>query len=204
MAKILLATHNQGKIRRYQALFRDIKGLGLVTLADVDIRSQAPEPFGTPQQNAEHKAREYGDLSQLPTIAIDEAVSTNFLPDHEQPGVFVRRLLKGRELSDREMLTVWQQIFERYPAPERQFTWDFCLAYYEPQTRLIRSVSAVQINGVAERFSEKIDPGYPMSSFLLPPGYDRPYSELSPEEFREVDRVTLRPFCEFIKEIASA
>ena len=49
------------------------------------------EPYNEVLDNAIIKAKEYASLSQLPVLAIDEALKTNFLPDSEQPGAFVRR-----------------------------------------------------------------------------------------------------------------
>ncbi|MFA7117946.1 MAG: non-canonical purine NTP pyrophosphatase, partial [Sphaerochaetaceae bacterium] len=185
-----------------QRLFKDIANLNLITLAELGINHKADEPFSTPRENAIHKAKVYGDLSQLPTIAIDEAVSTNFLPDNEQPGVFVRRFRSGRDLIDAEVLVVWQEIFKIYNQADRQFIWDFSLSYYNPADGLIKSAQARQTNTVAPEFSKIIDPGYPMSSFLIPAGFDRPHSELSDEECLIVDQTNLRPFVDLLAGIA--
>ena len=201
MKKILLATHNEAKIRRYRALFGDISGLELLTLTDLGVSAKVDEPFATAEENSAHKAREYGRLSQLPTIAIDEAVRTNFLPENEQPGVFVRRLTKGRELSDSEVLAAWQDILRAYPHDDRQFIWNFCLSFYDPEKEEGRQVSCVQINTVTEKFSASIDHGYPMSSFLIPEGSDRPHSELSEEERLAVDKRVLSSFVDFAADL---
>lgn len=201
MKNILIATHNKAKLKRYQGLFADITGLKLVTLEELGITLKADEPFSTPDSNSAYKAKTYGELSQLPTIAIDEAVRTNFLPDHEQPGVFVRRFRKGAELSDSEVLNVWREIFATYPTPNRQFIWDFSLSYYDPKSGESKTVQAIQKNSISEKFSDIIDPGYPMSSFLIPEGYTRPSSELSQAERLQADQIRLKPFWEFIKNI---
>lgn len=198
---ILIATHNQGKIKRYRRLFANITNLNLVTLAELGISHKADEPFSTPKENSIHKAKIYGDLSQLPTIAIDEAVGTNFLPDNEQPGVFVRRFRSGRDLTDTEVLVIWQEIFKIYNQADRQFIWDFSLAYYNPADRFIKNAQARQINTVAPEFSKVIDPGYPMSSFLVPTGFDRPHSELSAEECLMVDQINLGLFVELLADV---
>jgi hypothetical protein len=200
---ILFATHNKGKIKRYRELFRDIQNLNLMTLEEMGISFKADEPYHTPEENAIHKARTYGKLSNMPTIAIDEAVETNFLPDHEQPGVFVRRFRKGKELSDTEVLEAWKEIFTIYPASDHLFTWDFRIAYFNPQNDNLRTSKVTQLNSVAKEFSKVIDPGYPMSSFLIPEGFDRPHSELSPEECLWTDTRTLRPFITFMEGITN-
>ncbi|MFZ4632299.1 MAG: non-canonical purine NTP pyrophosphatase [Patescibacteria group bacterium] len=199
--KILLATHNKGKIRRYKSLFSCFSDLELISLEEMGIRLKVDEPFNSPAENSVHKAREYGNFSNLPTIAIDEAVLTNFLPDNEQPGVFVRRLKKGAELNDQEVLTTWKEIFSTYPNQDLKFIWDFRMSYYEPITKKIKTARATQIDSVAKNFSTLIDPGYPMSSFLIPEGLNTTYSELTIEEYLSVDKINLKSFINFMDNI---
>ena len=203
MKTILLATHNKGKIKRYKALFKDIENLKIVTLKDLDVSLKVDEPFDTPLKNSAYKARQYGEFTNLTTIAIDEAVLTNFLPDNEQPGVFVRRLSRGKDLSDIEVLQKWEEIFLRYPKADKKFIWDFSLSYYNPKNKDLQTLGAVQINTVAKEFSKLINPGYPMSSFLIPEGLNCPHSDLSEEESLSVDRKNLKPFFDFISDISS-
>ncbi len=201
MKKILLATHNQGKIKRYRALFADLKFLKLVTLNELNITLKVDEPFNTPEENSAHKAKEYGRISHMPTIAIDEAVLTNFLPDNEQPGVLVRRFKENRELNDLEILDLWKGIFKKYPRQDLNFIWDFSLSYFNPETGELKTAKAIQIDSVASEFSKIIDPGYPMSSFLIPKNFKKTYSELTTAEFLSADKNTLKSFLEFMKNI---
>jgi len=199
--KLLLATHNQGKIKRYRNLFSEIKNLELITLADLGITAKVDEPFNTPEENSIHKAREYGRLSNLPTIAIDEAVTTNFLPENEQPGVLVRRFKENRGLSDLEILDLWRGIFKNYPNQDLKFIWDFSLSYYHPETEELKTIKTAQLDSVAIEFSKIIDHGYPMSSFLIPQNLTKTYSELTSEEFLLVDKNNLKPFLDFINNL---
>ncbi|WP_420917084.1 non-canonical purine NTP pyrophosphatase [Dictyobacter halimunensis] len=77
--KILLATHNPSKFERYNNLLREVANLELVSLQGVSISEKVDEPFATAKENAIHKAVKYARISQLPTLAVDEAVTTNFL-----------------------------------------------------------------------------------------------------------------------------
>jgi Ham1 family len=199
--KLLLATHNQGKIKRYRNLFAELKNLELITLADLNITTKVDEPFNTPEENSIHKAREYGKLCQLPTIAIDEAVTTNFLPDNEQPGVLVRRFKENRELSDLEILDLWGGIFKNYPNQDLKFIWDFSLSYYHPETEELKTVKAIQLDSVTKDFSKIINPGYPMSSFMIPDGLSKHHSELTEDESLMVDKNNLKPFLDFINNL---
>lgn len=199
--KLLLATHNQGKIKRYRNLFASVKNIELITLADLGVTTKVDEPFSTPEENSIHKAREYGRLSQLPTIAIDEAVTTNFLPDNEQPGVLVRRFKENRELSDLEILDLWRGIFKNYPNQDLKFIWDFSLSYYHSETEVLQTIKAGQTDTVAMEFSKLVDPGYPMSSFMIPQNSCKTYSELTDDEYLVVDKSNLKPFLDFINNL---
>src|SRR5471030_1230583 len=126
--KVLIATHNPAKLKRYQSLLKDIATVSLLSLADLRITHRTDEPYETAKENAIYKASEYAKLSNLITIAIDEAVKTNFLSDTEQPGVFVRRIHKTKEeVSDEQALAHWKEVFLRYPHADKQFIWDFSI-----------------------------------------------------------------------------
>jgi len=200
--KILLATHNPSKLKRYQSLWSDFKDLDLVSLSDLGIEKKVAEPYNEVLDNAIIKAKEYASLSQLPVLAIDEALKTNFLPDSEQPGAFVRRFGGDKkELSDLEILETWKKIFQAYPNIDYRFIWTFALAYYHPQQEKLKTTLALPVYKVQIPFSKKIDPGYPMSSFMVPLDYDRPYVDLSPAERLAVDRKNLASFTNLLKSI---
>jgi inosine/xanthosine triphosphate pyrophosphatase family protein len=173
--EILLATHNPAKFLRYQRLLKDVANLNLLTLSNVNISIKVDEPYDNAKENAVYKAKEYAKMSGLPTIAIDEATSTNFLPDNEQPGVFVRRFAnKEKEMTDNESLEVWHELFQKYPQNPKRFIWDFSIAYFNPQSDKLHYSKVVMESKVAEKFSDRIEKGYPMSSFLIIDGSSKP------------------------------
>jgi len=202
MHKILIATHNQGKLKRYKNLFSDFIDLDIVSLQDLNINIKIDEPFDNPKDNSIFKAKEYAKISFLPTIAIDEALTTNFLPKNEQPGVFVRRFNKDkRELSDVEVLDIWKKIDKVYLGQNRQFIWDFRLSYYNPENNILKTAKAVQKDYFTDIFSDKINSGYPMSSFLVPDGYTKPYVELNQEDLSNIDKKNLIPFIALLQDV---
>lgn len=193
--KLLVATHNPSKFQRYKRLLNGIPNLELLSLVDVGITDKVNEPFYNARDNAEYKAKEYAKMSGLPTIAIDEATSTNFLPDNEQPGVFVRRFTnKEKEMTDEESLAVWHELFQKYPQNPKRFIWDFSIAYYNPQFDELHYSKVIMKSTVAEKFSDQIEKGYPMSSFLVVDGSTKPYVQLSDEEKLEVDKSFFKDF----------
>lgn len=191
--KILFATHNLAKLRRYKNILRDITNLHLVSLKEVQINDKVPEPYSTALENAEFKAKEYAKLAHIPTLAVDEAVTTNFLPNNEQPGVYVRRFAnKETAMSDEELLYMWSEIFKKYPQEDKQFIWDYSIAYYNPATNKLFSTKVIMYSTVAKVFSSNRQKGYPMSSFLIHKDQGKPYAELSENEAIVLDRETFK------------
>lgn len=181
--KVLIATHNQSKLKRYKKILEIFESIELVSLTDLGITEKVEENFATNTENALHKAKVYGELSGLITVAADEALMTNFLPDNEQPGVYARRFSKDKsELTDDEVITVWHEIFKLYPQPDKQFIWDFAVAYYNPQNDSSGVECVEQISYIAKHLSTVRHPGYPMSSFLTSTNGGKPYTELSQSE----------------------
>lgn len=181
--KILIATHNQAKFERYSQIINAISGLEFFSLSDLGITYKVEENHATNIENATHKARTYGKMSGLITVAVDEALMTNFLPDNEQPGVYARRFAKDKkELSDAELLDVWREIFKIYPQSNKKFIWNFAVAYYNPSNDSCGVECIEEISYVARYFSSIKINGYPMSSFLSFKSGGIPYAEVTQGE----------------------
>lgn len=193
--QILIATHNQSKLTRYQKILASVEGIELVSLSDLNITEKVEEDQTTNIENAIKKARFYGDLSGLITVAADEALMTNFLPDGEQPGVYARRFSSDkRELTDPEVIDVWKKIFQIYPQDDKQFIWDFAVAYYNPATKQEGTASVQQISYATKYFSLVVPKGYPMSAFMSPDPDGKPYSELSEADYYKADNKNFATF----------
>ncbi len=199
--RILIATHNQSKLTRYQKILAGVEGINLVSLDDLNITDKVEEDQTTNVANAIKKARFYGDLSGLITVAVDEALMTNFLPDNEQPGVYARRFSGDkRGLTDSEVIDVWKKIFQIYPQDDKQFIWDFAVAYYNPATKSEGTASVQQISYATKHFSDILHAGYPMSSFMSPKLGGKPYSELSTADYYAADD---KNFAKFVQVFAN-
>lgn len=192
--KILIATHNPAKFKRYKSLIEDNDGLEIVSLLDLGIKEKVAEPFNNAKENAIYKAKKYSEISGLATVAIDEAANTNFLPDGEQPGVYVRRIKKDNsEVTDQDVLNFWQDTFKKYQL-KKKFIWEFYIAYFDPETSNLGFSQVICKTSVEEKFSETVLPGYPMSSFLIFPNTNKPHSELSEEEKIDIDKKVFNNF----------
>lgn len=202
--KILLATHNVSKLERYKKILKTIDFIELVSLTDLNITEKVEENYETNTENALHKARTYGKISGFITVAIDEALMTNFLPDNEQPGVYARRLNKDKkELIDGEIIETWKKIFKLYPQKDKQFIWSFAVAFYNPVNNSEGAECIEEISHIAKYFSTFETSGYPMSTFLSSTKNGKPYIEMDQKEKEEKDnknfRVFIRKFKKWIK-----
>ncbi|EKE22277.1 MAG: hypothetical protein ACD_7C00004G0003 [uncultured bacterium] len=197
--KVLIASHNPGKINRFKNLLRNIEGIEIISLNDIGITDDISEPFLISKENAVHKAKEYGKISGLIVIAIDDSAKTNFLPDNEQPGVFLKRFSRDKsELDDKQIVETWKEIFKKYPQGNKQIIWDSSIAYYNPKNDSIGITRNEKVSYVVD-FSPIIPPGYPMGSFLSPEPNGKQYSELTEERKRNYDEQTFSEFIENFK-----
>ncbi|HMN19306.1 MAG TPA: non-canonical purine NTP pyrophosphatase [Candidatus Moranbacteria bacterium] len=194
--KILIATHNPSKFERYKRILEIIDFLEPVSLADLGITEKVEENYATNVENALHKARTYGKLSGMITVAVDEALMTNFLPDNEQPGVYARRFAKDKkEQTDEELIEIWKEIFKAYSQEDKKFIWNFAVAFYNPKNDSEGVECVEEISHVAKYFSPIKSNGYPMSTFLSFSLNGIPYIEMSQ---KEKDHKDIQNFASFV------
>lgn len=177
--KILLATTNKAKIRRYGLKLKS-SGIEIVTLSDLGINYDVDEDGIDPIENAIIKAEAYYKLSGVTTIAIDDGLYLENVPDNIQPATNVRRV-NGKRLSDEEMIKYYTNIVNKYGnkgklngyflkgiaiATEKDvFTFDYKVR------RQFRNKS-----------SKVINEGYPLASLQFIEEFNKFKSELTREE----------------------
>jgi XTP/dITP diphosphohydrolase len=98
MQKLLIATHNPGKLREYRALLASL-ALDVVNLDTIGITNDVEETGTTFAENAILKARTYSGLSGLLTWSDDSGLEVDALEG--RPGVYSARY-GGPGLSERD------------------------------------------------------------------------------------------------------
>ena len=108
--KLLIATHNPGKVREFRALLGGVP-FELVSLNDAAITEEIEETGDTFEENARLKACGYAALSGLTTLADDSGLEVDALDG--QPGVRSARYGEetvdkdaSRKLSDQDRVTL--------------------------------------------------------------------------------------------------
>ena len=113
MTILLVATHNQGKIREYQQLLADLH-LQVTSLAQQNISHDVDETGTTFAENAILKAKEYAQLSGLLTWADDSGLEIDALQG--RPGVYSARY-GGKGLSEKDRYELVLRELQETAAP---------------------------------------------------------------------------------------
>ena len=99
--KILFATTNQAKIKKYADRLKE-KNIEVLTIKDLGINLKPEENGKNAIENAYIKAKAYYDETKITTIGMDNNLYIEELPKEKQPGTYVIRI-NGKELNDEEI-----------------------------------------------------------------------------------------------------
>ena len=174
--KLLLATHNMGKVSEYA----DILGNGRIeflTLDDVGITEDVPETGATFQENAILKATAYARQTGLLTLADDSGLAVDVLGG--KPGVLTARF-GGPGLSMAERYTRLLQ--EMVDVPDSLRSAQFCcaIALAAPDGTILGTSEGVCAGEIAREPSGEAGFGYDPVFYF--PDFGRTMAQLSPQE----------------------
>lgn len=193
--KFLLATTNKAKIRYYGTKLKE-QGIDIITLKDLDIDIDVDETGNDPIENAVIKAKAYYDISHLPTIALDEGLFLENVPDEIQPGTHVRRV-NGKRLEDHEMIEHYIHLVNQYGTNGK------LNGYFLKGVAIVDSEHTYTFDMKAPRTftnqqSEVIDEGYPLASIQMITSLNKFKSELTEEEEKVTMDLEQKDIFEFI------
>ena len=165
MRKILIATHNPGKILEYREIFNGHQ-FELLMLNDLNISEEPEEDGKTFEENAIKKVEFYSQFSDLPIIAEDSGLEIDYL--NGEPGVYSRRW-PGHKATDQELIQMALEKLEGVPRDERGAQFRVVIAFKaSPDSRVITS-EGISRGYITEKSSVKVIPGFPFRSiFYLP------------------------------------
>lgn len=147
---------------------------------DIDVE----ETGKSPNENAIIKAKVYYEVSKIPTIAIDEGLFFEQVPEEIQPGVFVRRV-NGKKLNGEEMVKYYKNLVKKYG------TQGQLKGYFLKSVAIVYEERVFSFDFKAHRVfsstsSKIIDEGYPLESIQIIPNLNKFKSELSEKERTEM------------------
>jgi XTP/dITP diphosphohydrolase len=126
--KLLIATTNQGKMREYKSLLKDVP-FDLVSLTDEGITADVEETGTTFKENAGLKAEIFAAESRLLTLADDSGIEVDALGG--EPGVMSARYA-GDDASDAERVEYLLSKMKDVPGGKRTARFRCIIAIAEP------------------------------------------------------------------------
>ncbi len=129
--RLVVATRSEHKLDELRALLR-LPDLRLVSLADIGVDDEAIEDAATFRGNAILKARFYGRLSGLPTLADDSGLEVDALDG--RPGVRTKRYA-GESATDAENNARLLAELGDLPAERRTARYRCVLAFVDSRDR---------------------------------------------------------------------
>lgn len=184
MIKILFATGNESKGKRF-SLGLNKHNIEVLTLKDIKETIDVEENGKSAKENAIIKAKAYYEISKMPTMAMDDALYLDNVPDDVQPGLFVRRV-NGKRLNDEELLNHFIDLVKKY-GKDGKITarWKYGLA--------------VIINGklktyewskedfyLTDKVSDKSHIGYPLDSISINKTLNKYFTDITEEDKEQI------------------
>ncbi|MEO5972629.1 MAG: RdgB/HAM1 family non-canonical purine NTP pyrophosphatase [Sphingomicrobium sp.] len=177
--KLVIATHNAGKLREITQLLEPY-GIACVGAAEMDL-PDVEETGVSFVDNAELKARSAADLTGLPALADDSGLCVDALGG--MPGIFSARWAEEREGGHdfgQAMERVWEALEVCGPNAARDAHFACALAIAWPN------------DGQAEAFEGRVDGtlvwpprgdrGFGYDPMFTATGHDETFGEMDPEE----------------------
>jgi len=178
MEKLVIATHNPGKLREIQEL---LAPLGIDCVGAAELGLPEPEEIGnTFIDNADLKAREAADLSGLPALADDSGLAVDAL--HGLPGIFSARWAEdadGNRDFSRAMERVWREVEAAGPEAGRDAHFACALSLAWPDDGQVKSFEG-RVDGTLT-WPPRGQQGFGYDPMFLPAGYDQTFGEIDPE-----------------------
>ena len=186
--QVLFATTNPAKIKKYYDRLKE-KDIELITLKDIGINLNVDESGKDALENAYIKAKAYYDVTNIPTIGMDNNLFIEELPYEKQPGTHVRRI-NGKELNDEEMIEHYTKLVKENGG-NLKAKWVYGMVVCSDK-------GTAQFSWTKDHFyfvdkpCEKINRGYPLDSISIIPEFNKYLAELTDkekEEYKKKDNI---------------
>lgn len=173
--EILIATHNLGKLREYQALLPDYT---LISLNDIGLGAFEVEETGSAfLDNAALKAVRYARASGRLTLSDDSGLCVDALDG--APGVYSARY-GGDDLDDAGRRAYLLAQMQHIPESQRSAHFVCVIALHDPRTGQTYAVEGICEGHVLTE--ERGSGGFGYDPLFVPQGYDLTYAEMPPEQ----------------------
>ena len=175
--KLVIATHNKGKLAEYRQLLAEWD-FELVSLDDLGIEVDVEETGETFEANAQLKAEQYGEMTGLLTIADDSGLSIDALEG--RPGVYSARYGgKGLDEAGRRHKVLTE--LENVPMEQRTARFECVIALHDPRdpAKKVTHFVAGTCEGHITFEDHDAGQGFGYDPIFQPIGYSQTFGELS-------------------------
>ena len=196
MKEILFATGNAAKVARFKEKLID-KGILLKSLKDLGTNLDIEENGKTAIENATIKAKTYYEATKMTTMAMDDTMYIDDIPDDKQPGVFVRRV-NGKRLNDEEMLNYYTNLVKTYGKDGKLNTkWILGLVIIK-DGKISTYTDVTSEYYLVDTPAKDMREGYPLSSILVNKKVNK-YDIYLTDEDKKIGQADDSGFIEFIE-----
>lgn len=172
MLEIVIASHNLHKIREFREMFKEIKGVDILSLLNFPDYKAPPETGSTFEENALIKARDAGNHLNKCVIADDSGLVVPNL--NGAPGVYSKRYA-SEEATDSENRQKLLKEMDGLKDLERAAYFECCLALYIPNK--CEKVVHGHCEGLISR-EERGRHGFGYDPLFIKNDYDKTFAEL--------------------------
>lgn len=177
--KIVLATHNQGKIREFRRAFSEI-GWEAIPIADVADVPDPDETGTTFEENALQKAHYYVKAVHMPVLSDDSGIIADALGD--RPGIYSARYA-GHHGDDEANNWKLVQDLSPYTGEERKGRYVCVVALVWPDGRELTAKG--ECEGIIRDFYQGHG-GFGYDPLFYLPQYGKTMAELPMEEKNKI------------------
>jgi len=174
MVRVLIASHNKGKLKEYDELL-DGMPVEFMLLDQVGITEDVPETGSTFEENVVLKANAYGEQSGMITLADDSGLEVDALGG--APGVYSARYA-GEGASDQDRYRLLLKNLDNVPADQRQARFRCVIALRTPDGE-IRTAEGI-VEGMVG-YEARGTHGFGYDPVFYLPEYSAMLAELGPE-----------------------
>ena len=182
--KILFATGNDSKSKRFSKGLKKY-GIEVMSLKDIDFDLDIDEIGTTVIENAIIKAKAYYEETKMITMAMDDSLYLENVPENEQPGLYVRRV-NGKKLSDEEMIKHYSNLVKKYGKDGKLTArWIYGLAVIKDDVVKTYTWSKEDFY-LTDKRSKNIDVGYPLNSISINISLNKYFTDMTDEDKKTI------------------
>jgi XTP/dITP diphosphohydrolase len=178
--QLLVATHNQGKLREFRALFGDaqLEVMGLDRFKNV---VEVQETGSTFSENAALKAGGYAAQTGTVTLADDSGLEVEVLDG--RPGLMSARYGETGTTFDQKMSMLLGEL-DKTGDKARRARFVAAMAIADETGHILHAVQAICTGTIAAE--PRGDGGFGYDPVFIPDGYDRTFGELPDTVKRQI------------------